>query len=262
MNSTLKEIENVIRKAMAKYLPDVSADMLEEGGKVYYMNGRDGTEFEWFVNGQLPPFMVFYGDEENLGAVKTVVAKDGKITTYLYGDGGNTLVNEVEGRLNATEEELLELAVNLSVNVDDEEIWGAAIDEFELDDDVDPDDVDEFLSAGEDLDPTVVRKEVLAKFAFVSKKITKEGWKVGYMFRDEPDDEEEDDSGWQFFAGNEDDDYDEDPENVEMIPVAAVVELDPDVEEYLGSPAGSSFVRVSSDEFEEDDGQDPFVEKR
>ena len=262
MNSTLKEIENVIKSAVAACLPDVSPDMLEEGGKVYYMNGRDGTAFEWFVNGQLPPFMVFYDDEENLGAVKAVVAKDGGMTTYLYGDAGKTLVKTVEGRLSATEDELLKLAVNLSVNADDEEIWGAAIDAIELDDDVDPEDVDEFLSAAEDLDPTAVRKEVLGKFAFISKKITQEGWKVGYMFRDEPEEDDEDDSGWQFFAGNEDDDYADDPENVEMIPVAAVVELDPDVEEYLGSPAGASFVRVSSDEFEEDDGQEPFVEKR
>lgn len=262
MNSTLIEIENAIKRAMATYLPDVSPETLEEGGKIYYMNGRDGTEFEWFVNEQLPPFMVFYGDEENLGAVKAVVSKDGAITTYLYGDAGKTLVKTVEERLGATEEELLKLAVNLRVNADDEEVWGAAIDAIELDDDVDPDDVDEFLSAAEDLDPTVARKEVLAKFAFVSKKITKEGWKVGYMFRDDPDEDDEDDSGWQFFAGNEDDDYADDPENIEMVPVAAVAELDPDVLDYLGSPAGAGFVRVSSDEFEEDDGQEPYVEKR
>ena len=260
MNSTLIEIENAIKRAMATYLPDVSPETLEEGGKIYYMNGRDGTEFEWFVNEQLPPFMVFYGDKENLGAVKAVVSKDGAITTYLYGDAGKTLVKTVEERLDATEEELLKFAVNLRVNADDEEIWDAAIDAIELDDDVDPDDVDEFLSAAEDLDPTVVRKEVLAKFAFVSKKITQEGWKVGYMLRDDP--EEDDDSGWQFFAGDEDDDYSNDPDNVEMIPVAAVVELDPVVMNYLGSPVGASFVRVSSDEFEEDDGQDPLVEKR
>ena len=260
MNPTLSAIQNVIKKNMAVYLPDVSPESLEDGGKIFYMNGKDGTEFDWFVNGRLCPFMVFYGDKENLGAVKAVVAKDGATTTYLYGDAGKTLVKTVEERLGATEEELLKLAVNLRVNADDEDVWDAAIDAIELDDDVDPDDVDEFLSAAEDLDPTVVRKEVLAKFAFVSKKITQEGWKVGYMLRDDP--EEDDDSGWQFFAGDEDDDYSDDPDNVEMIPVAAVVELDPVVMNYLGSPVGASFVRVSSDEFEEDDGQDPLVEKR
>ncbi|MDE6470407.1 MAG: DUF2185 domain-containing protein, partial [Eubacterium sp.] len=40
----------------------------------------------------------------------------------------------------------------------------------------------------------------------VSDKITKEGYKVGYMYRENPDDEVPD-SGWRFLAGNEDDAY-------------------------------------------------------
>ena len=260
MNPTLSAIQNVIKKNMAVYLPDVSPESLEDGGKIFYMNGKDGTEFDWFVNGRLCPFMVFYDDEDNLGAVKALVAKNGEITLCFYGDAGKKMVKELTESLDVTEEDLLKLAANLRLNADEKGRWDASSDAIELDDDVSPQTVDDFLSDGQELDPTAVRKEVLGKFAFVSKKITQEGWKVGYMFRDDP--EEDDDSGWQFFAGDEDDDYSDDPDNVEMIPVAAAVELDPVVMNYLGSPVGASFVRVSSDEFEEDDGQDPLVEKR
>lgn len=36
--------------AIKEHMPDLSFDDLEEGGKVYYMNGKNGTEFDWFVN--------------------------------------------------------------------------------------------------------------------------------------------------------------------------------------------------------------------
>ena len=38
----------------------------------------------------------------------------------------------------------------------------------------------------------------------VSDRITKDGCKVGYMYREEPDDSAPD-SGWRFMAGDEDD---------------------------------------------------------
>lgn len=40
----------------------------------------------------------------------------------------------------------------------------------------------------------------------VSDKITKEGFKVGYMYREKPE-EGRPDSGWRFLAGNEDEEY-------------------------------------------------------
>ena len=48
-------------------------DFLEENGTVYYMNGKNGTEFDWHVNDRLSDFMVFYDDEDKLGAVKASV---------------------------------------------------------------------------------------------------------------------------------------------------------------------------------------------
>ena len=46
----------------------------------------------------------------------------------------------------------------------------------------------------------------------VSDRITKEGFKVGYMYRENPS-EGNPDSGWRFLAGNEDEVYMNDSDN-------------------------------------------------
>lgn len=50
MNSLLKDIQAIMIGAIKEHMPALSFDDLEEGGKVYYMNGKNGTEFDWFVN--------------------------------------------------------------------------------------------------------------------------------------------------------------------------------------------------------------------
>ena len=60
MHRVLKEIERLINKNIAAVLPDLSFDKLEDGGTVFLMNGKNGTEFEWYVNEKLPVFMAFY----------------------------------------------------------------------------------------------------------------------------------------------------------------------------------------------------------
>lgn len=70
MNRILNEIKQIIKQNISKYLSKVQLSDLEENGAVYYMNGKNGTEFDWYVNDHLPSFMVFYNDEQNLGAVK------------------------------------------------------------------------------------------------------------------------------------------------------------------------------------------------
>ena len=42
-------------------------------------------------------------------------------------------------------------------------------------------------------------------YSLVSAKIFRDGMKVGYMYREQP--EEDEDSGWHFLSGTEDDDF-------------------------------------------------------
>ena len=83
----------------------------------------------------------------------------------------------------------------------------------------------------------------------VSDKITKEGYKVGYMLREEPT-EGNPDSGWRFMAGNEDDEYMENPDNHHVFALNTICNYDSDIIPYLHAKIGSAFIRVDESHFE------------
>lgn len=259
MNLILNEIKDIICNAVAKYLPEVSLCDLEGNGEIYYMNGENGTEFDWFVNEHLPYFMMFYNDEENMGAVKAMVYDDGGMCLYLYGENGNKPLEEVKTFLDVKEDELLRLAVCLRENADDKQIWDSALGEIESDTPSSEDVVSEFLDNRKYYEESIRRRELMGKLCIVSKMITEEGWKVGVMQRNEPHDEN--DSGWLFLSGNEDQEYVDDTHNLELCVVGSIAGIDPAVVKYIDSPIGTSLVKKSADEFEEDEGQDIYVEK-
>lgn len=97
---------------------------------------------------------------------------------------------------------------------------------------------------------------------FASDKITKEGFKVGYMYREQPD-EGKPDSGWRFLAGNEDDEYINNPDNLHLFAINTICNYDKDIIPYLKSQIGSTYIRTCSDKFEFDDGSKSiFIDKQ
>ena len=116
-----------MERNMELYLPHVKDCDLENGGAIYYMNGKDGTEFDWYVNDKLPPFMMFYNDDANLGAMKLLLERDGRIEAYIYDEKGKKLIQKVETSLDVAETDVLELAVLLRNEADDKHIWEASI---------------------------------------------------------------------------------------------------------------------------------------
>lgn len=79
-------------------------------------------------------------------------------------------------------------------------------------------------------------------------KITVEGLKVGYMYREEADDKR--DSGWRFFSGTEDQDYVDDSNNSEVYDVNTIANYDRDIIPYLDSHIGCELERIGeSNEF-------------
>lgn len=133
MNRILSEIKEMIEKNIQLYLPHVTESDLENDGAIYYMNGRDGTEFDWYVNDKLPPFMVFYNDEANLGAIKLLLYNDGGIAVYIFDEKGKNLIQEIHTHLTVNDADLLELAVILRNEADDKNIWGADIESIHTD---------------------------------------------------------------------------------------------------------------------------------
>ena len=95
-----------------------------------------------------------------------------------------------------------------------------------------------------------------------SDKITKEGYKVGYMYREKPL-ENQPDSGWRFLAGNEDDKYSKDASNFHIFRINTICNYDKDIIPHIHSKIGSKFIRVNKTMFEIDDETKPiFIDKQ
>lgn len=90
----------------------------------------------------------------------------------------------------------------------------------------------------------------------VSDRITKDGYKVGYMYREQPDDGKPD-SGWRFLAGDETEDYIDDPNNTHIFAINTVCNYDPDIIPFIQSEVGSAYIRTAGGTFEPDDGTKP-----
>lgn len=80
-------------------------------------------------------------------------------------------------------------------------------------------------------------------------KITIEGLKIGFMYREQPDEDIENDSGWRFFSGTEEQDYVDDYNNSEILPINTVANYDKAILPYLKSKIGTMWERVEGDKF-------------
>lgn len=77
-----------------------------------------------------------------------------------------------------------------------------------------------------------------------SDMITVEQFKVGFLYRQEPD--FDGDSGWRFLTGFETDPYMDRPENFARFDVNWIANCDPEILEFLDRPIGSAFGRDPS----------------
>lgn len=80
-----REIERIFGVARKMY-PNVTDDMLDANGAIYYMNGNDSTPFDWNCNNRLCEFYVFHKNE--MGFIKANVNSDDTVDMYIYEDGG------------------------------------------------------------------------------------------------------------------------------------------------------------------------------
>lgn len=90
---------------------------------------------------------------------------------------------------------------------------------------------------------------------FATDRILVDGAKVGYMYREEPEKEEL--SGWVFMAGDEPQEYADDPDNWGIYSVNTICNYDPAIIPYLDADEGMALGRVEgTDEFEEEEFDD------
>lgn len=80
-----REIERIFKVAR-EMCPNITDNMLDTNGAIHYMNGNDGTSFDWNANDRLCEFYVYHKNE--MGFIKAFVNRDNTIDMYIYEDGG------------------------------------------------------------------------------------------------------------------------------------------------------------------------------
>lgn len=98
----------------------------------------------------------------------------------------------------------------------------------------------EFRLSAEEIEPLATGRGG----AIASDRITVDGMQVGYMYRLEPLNDL--DSGWCFLAGDESEDYMNNPDNHAIFDVNTIANYDREIIRLLGAPVGSAFIRTSS----------------
>ena len=94
-----------------------------------------------------------------------------------------------------------------------------------------------------------------ADFCLATDRILVDGCKVGYMYREEPDNEY--DSGWRFQAGDESGEYMENAANHGAYKLNSIANYDPEIIPLLYSDYGCAFYRDCKGIFQ----KDSFVEQ-
>lgn len=82
---------------------------------------------------------------------------------------------------------------------------------------------------------------------YATDRITVDNRRIGIMYREPP--ESRFDSGWRFLAGDEDEEYMSNIENMDIFRLNTICNYDPDIIEYLDSPTGSAFYRNRNGDF-------------
>ena len=82
--NTIEKVKKYIAEAR-KLAPEITDDLLDRDGAIYYQNGRNGTEWDFEENQHLPSFMVF---GTHNGLIKVNVNSNDTMVGWVYADFG------------------------------------------------------------------------------------------------------------------------------------------------------------------------------
>ena len=123
----IEKIKSVFAEIREKY-PLITDEDLLENGAIYYMNGNDGTDFDWNANGHTSEFYMYHSNE--IGFIKLYVNNDDTYTAYVYPNGEMSAVETIKGDLSDVDG--LYLAALLYRKADREYIYDEIIDEIDF----------------------------------------------------------------------------------------------------------------------------------
>ena len=81
--TALDGIKRLAAEARAKH-PEITDDLLEQNGVIYYMNGMKGTENTWINDGMTCDFMVCYTSWPQFGFIRIFGTKAGAIRVCVF----------------------------------------------------------------------------------------------------------------------------------------------------------------------------------
>lgn len=158
ISSGRKIINKVIHyfEHIRKQYLEITDDMLLDNGAIYYMNANDGTDFDWFMNGRLCEFMMFYKSTDR-GFIKVFVDNDDTISGYLYLNEGLDKGIELQ-KAHIGDYDALYLASLLNRYADQENLYDSDISLINFDEELKP---WEFLSSEDDEDEDMEEEEMI-----------------------------------------------------------------------------------------------------
>ena len=83
--TALDEIKRLAAETRAKH-PEITDDLLEQNGAIYYMNGMNGTENTWINDGMTCDFMICYASWPQFGFIRIFGKKAGAIRVCVFED--------------------------------------------------------------------------------------------------------------------------------------------------------------------------------
>ena len=123
----IEKIKSVFAEIRERY-PFIADKDLHSKGAIFYMNGNDGTDFDWNANDRCSEFYMYHSNE--IGFIKLFVNKGDGYTAYVYPNGEMSATETVRGSLNKGDS--LYLAALLYRKADREYIYDSIIDEIDF----------------------------------------------------------------------------------------------------------------------------------
>lgn len=123
-----QQVLDYIRDNIRDRFPEITDDMLLENGTIFYMNGNDGTGFDFGMNDRTCEFMSFY-KSSNYGFFKVYVTRDGTITGFAYLEEGHGEAIHLEPE-HVGEKEAKEFARALQLYADNLKKWDCNIEDI------------------------------------------------------------------------------------------------------------------------------------
>lgn len=123
----IEKIKAVFAEIREKY-PLITDEDLHSNGAIFYMNGNDGTDFDWNANEHTSEFYMYH--ENEIGFIKLYVNKGDTYTAYVFPNGEMSATETIRGDLD--EGDSLYLATLLYRKADREYIYDANINEIDF----------------------------------------------------------------------------------------------------------------------------------